>query len=103
MEIGESAEETARRELLEETGLKVDELELFDVFSGRDLYYKYPTGEEVYNVTIVYLGKGTNGSIQLEDGEHMDFCYFDLAEIPDEISPPIKPILQRLNEPSKND
>ena len=50
MELGETTEETARRELLEETGLTADGLTLFDVFSGEELYYRYPSGEEVYNI-----------------------------------------------------
>ncbi len=34
MELGETTEETARRELLEETNLQAGEMELFGVFSG---------------------------------------------------------------------
>src|SRR3954452_21051435 len=34
MELGESAEETVRREVWEETGLHVGDLRLFGVFSG---------------------------------------------------------------------
>ena len=36
MEPGESAEDTARRELLEETGLTAHSLELVEVLSGKD-------------------------------------------------------------------
>ena len=34
MELGESTEEVARREVYEETGLRVDELHLINVYSG---------------------------------------------------------------------
>ena len=98
MELGESTEETARRELFEETGLAVDELSLFDVFSGKELYYRYPSGDEVYMVTIVYLALNEQGSVNLFDGEHYDFQYFDLTNLPENISPPIKPILKKLVE-----
>lgn len=98
MELGETTEETARRELLEETGLEVDELTLFGVFSGKELYYRYPSGEEVYNVSIVYLTHDAYGTVKLFDGEHYDFQYFDLANLPENISPPIKPILKKLVE-----
>jgi 8-oxo-dGTP pyrophosphatase MutT (NUDIX family) len=53
MELGETTEETARRELLEETSLEVDELTLFGVFSGSELYY--PTRGEVYLVSAFTL------------------------------------------------
>ena len=98
MELGETTEETARRELLEETGLEVDDLSLFGVFSGQELYYRYPSGEEVYNVSIVYLVDDVHGTVVLSDGEHSDFQYFDLADLPENISPPIKPILRKYLE-----
>lgn len=98
MELGETTEETARRELLEETGLEVDELSLFGVFSGKELYYRYPSGEEVYNVSIVYLARDAHGTVQLFDGEHYDFQFFDLEKLPENISPPILPILRKLME-----
>lgn len=53
-ELGERVEEAAKRETLDETGLKIGEMDLFGVFSGPELYYKYPNGDEVYSVTIVY-------------------------------------------------
>ena len=98
MELGETTEETARRELLEETGLEVGDLTLFDVFSGKELYYRYPSGEEVYNVSIVYLTHEVHGTVKLFDGEHYDFQYFDLANLPENVSLPIKPILRKLME-----
>ena len=98
MELGETTEETARRELLEETGLEISELTLFGVFSGKELYYRYPSGEEVYNVSIVYLARNVHGIIKLSDGEHREFKYFDLSQLPENISPPIKPILKKLTE-----
>ena len=37
----------SKRELFEETGLIAHDLELFGVFSGKDLHYIYPNGDEV--------------------------------------------------------
>ena len=98
MELGESTENTARRELLEETGLETDKLILYDVFSGKELYYRYPSGDEVYIVTVVYLARDVHGTLELADGEHYDFQYFDLAQLPENVSPPIRPILKKLME-----
>ena len=94
MEPGESAEDAARRETLEETNLEAEELSLFGVFSGPEPYYKYPNGDEVYNVSIVYTSHDWRGKIKL-NREHGEWRWFDAGEIPEDISPPIEPIIER--------
>ncbi len=54
MELGESVEETARREVFEETGLTVGRLELFGVFSPPELV-TYPNRDRAQIVTVSYL------------------------------------------------
>ena len=69
MDPGESLEETARREVMEEVGLEVDELKLMNVFSGPEQYYQYPNGDQVFNVTAVYTAtdlKSASISIEVE-------------------------------------
>ena len=39
VELGEKTEDAAKREVFEEVGLKVSDLELFSVFSGDGLHY----------------------------------------------------------------
>jgi ADP-ribose pyrophosphatase YjhB (NUDIX family) len=94
VEPGEVVEDSARRETLEETGLEIGELTLFGVFSGADQFYRYPNGDEIHNVTIVYLAHAPDGKIHISE-EHTDWKYFALNEIPLEISPPIIPILKK--------
>lgn len=64
MEIGETLEQVAKRELFEETGLTANNLMLLEVFSGQDLYYQYPHGDEVYNVVAAYICKDYKGIIR---------------------------------------
>jgi 8-oxo-dGTP pyrophosphatase MutT (NUDIX family) len=98
-EPGERVEEAAKRETLEETGLIVGEMQLFGVFSGPELFYKYPNGDEVYNVTIVYLTrdfKDDTGGVQVTiDSEHTEWGWFATTEIPENISPPMKPTIEQ--------
>ena len=94
MEPGESAETTVRRETLEETNLEIGEMSLFGVFSGPELYYKYPNGDEVYNVSIVYVSYDWRGEIKL-NGEHSEWNWFAAADIPEEGSLPIKPVIEQ--------
>lgn len=95
-EPGEYVEAAAKRETLEETGLEVGEMTLFGVFSGPELYYKYPNGDEVYNVTIVYLSRDWRGAVEI-NAEHTEFRWFAVDEIPapEQISPPIIPVIER--------
>jgi 8-oxo-dGTP pyrophosphatase MutT (NUDIX family) len=93
-EPGEVVEDAAKRETFEETNLEIIEMSLFGVFSGPELYYKYPNGDEVYNVTIMYLSHEWRGEIKLNH-EHTEWRWFSVGDIPDDLSPPIKPILKR--------
>lgn len=94
VEPGEVIEEAAKRETREETNLDILEMSLFGVFSGLELYYKYPNGDEVYNVSIVYLARGWRGEIKLND-EHSQWNWFYADDIPKDISPPIRTILEQ--------
>ena len=94
-ELGEEAEETARRELLEETGLTARCLELFGVFSGEDMHYVYPNGDEVYNVDIVYICRDHSGELTPQEGEVDELRFFDADRLPENISPPSRRPLER--------
>lgn len=93
-EPGEVIEDAARRETVEETTLEVGEMSLFGVFSGPELYYKYPNGDEVYNVTIAYLSRDWHGEIKLSD-EHTEWNWFPASEIPVDVSPPIRVVIEQ--------
>jgi 8-oxo-dGTP pyrophosphatase MutT (NUDIX family) len=99
-EPGEVVEEAAKRETLEETNLAVGDMSLFGVFSGPELYYKYPNGDEVYNVTIMYVTRDWRGEIRL-NSEHTEWNWFFAHEIPDDVSPPIRPIIEKFKQLDK--
>ncbi|WP_174612753.1 NUDIX hydrolase [Virgibacillus ihumii] len=82
MEIGESLEQAAERELFEETGLRAESFKFVDILSGKDFYFKYPNGDEVYNVISVYLAESPNGDLSIDDGESLELRYFALDELP---------------------
>lgn len=95
VEPGEVLEEAAARELREETGLVAHSLELYGVFSGPELRYVYPNGDEVYNVDIVYICRVWHGMPVPQSGEVEELRFFALTELPDEISPPIRKALYK--------
>ena len=99
MELDESAEECARRELLEEMGIHADELKFFMVNSGPETHYIYPNGDEVSNVEIIYLCRKYHGTPVRQEEEIEELRYFELSEITmDMISPPIRPVFEKYLE-----
>jgi 8-oxo-dGTP pyrophosphatase MutT (NUDIX family) len=94
MELGETLEHCAVREAQEEVGLTCHSLDLFGVYSGPELYYRYPNGDELYNVTTVYLCRDFSGTITVDPTEGSDAAFFAIKDIPSEISPPIRPVIE---------
>lgn len=95
LEPGEVMENVARRELFEETGLEARTLQLLEIFSGADFYYQYPNGDEVHNVVAAYICQDYGGSVKIEQSEVLDLKFFNIKELPQEISPPDQPIIDR--------
>ena len=96
MELGESFEECARREALEETGLECKELTYFMHMSGEKMHYIYPNGDEVYISEVVFLCKKYRGDLEVQESEVQEQRFFDLYNLPDHISPINKEVLQML-------
>ena len=101
VELDEVVEEAAKRELFEETGLIAESLELFGVFSGKDTHYRYPNGDEVSNVDIVYVCKQYSGELKCQDGEVEKLKFFRIDEIPQNISKPIRVALDKWVEQNR--
>lgn len=82
MELGESLEDTARREVKEETGLLICDLKLLGIFSGQDYYFKVSNGDELYSVTAVYLTRDFKGELNIDNEESLDLQFFNLNKLP---------------------
>nr|WP_228469213.1 NUDIX hydrolase [Paenibacillus sp. JNUCC-31] len=95
LEPGESLEEAAARELYEEAGLRAGAYKLITVFSGQDMYYKYPHGDEVYNVMAVYEATEIQGEPTVMDDEGLELRYFDLSMPIPEINPFTEYVLKK--------
>lgn len=78
MEIDETAEEAARRECLEETGLEVELRGLFGVWS-----FKHEE-KQTSGVLILYVARIVGGE-PLAGSDSVEVKFFAPAEIPDEI------------------
>ena len=88
-ELDERVEDAAARELLEETGLVANKLKLFGVFSGPELHYIYPNGDEVSNIDVVFLCRDYSGTLRCQQEESEAFRFFEAGKLPEKLSPPI--------------
>ena len=82
MELGESFEDVAKRELKEETNLEADELKLIRVLSGKETYREYPNGDKLYDITAIYVVKKYHNDIMINDNESDKLEWFDINNLP---------------------
>lgn len=93
MNLGETVEEAARREVFEETGLIVGELTLFGVFTDEHMY---PGGNQAWTVSIVYTSDEIRGEPVADGEEGLELRYFSLGALPEPLFAPNKPILEAI-------
>jgi len=83
MELGESTEDTARREVFEETGLTVGKLNLIDIFSGPEYFLKLDNGDEFYSVTTAYYTQEVSGNINMDETEGLELKFINIDKLPE--------------------
>lgn len=95
MELGESFEDCARREALEESGLIADKLEFFDLESGEPTHYTYPHGDEIYVAGVLYLCREYHGELKAQEEEVVQQRFFSEDELPSPMDPMNEDFIRR--------
>jgi 8-oxo-dGTP pyrophosphatase MutT (NUDIX family) len=85
MELGESPEDTARREVFEETGMQVQQLQLLDVYSGPNYFVKLANGDEFQTVTAAYYTHAYEGELTVNRSEAYALQFFDIHKLPEDM------------------
>ncbi|ALQ67670.1 NUDIX hydrolase [Bacillus thuringiensis] len=80
MEIGESAAETAIREIKEETGYDVEINELIGVYTK--YFQSYPNGDRAQSILIFFSCSITGGEKKIDSDETLDLKFFPLNKMP---------------------
>ena len=93
---GGSFEEAAIREAKEEVGLTLKTLKLFNVYSGRECYNKYPNGHEIYNASAMFICFDYEGEIILDEDETKNAVFFSKEAFPKtfDINPPDRVVIE---------
>lgn len=81
MELGESAKETAIREIKEETGLDVEVSKLIGIYTA--YYDEYPNGDRAQTIAIFLEFNVTGGQIIESNEETLELRYFALTDFPE--------------------
>lgn len=82
MELYETIEETAIRELKEEAGIEAQDLKLLGVLSGKEYYFEYPNGDKMCTVIVLFKVENYNGEIIINDEESRELKFFSLNNLP---------------------
>ncbi len=80
MELGESAEETAKREIMEETGLEVEILQLIGVYTK--IFDVYPNSDQCQSILFFFKVKVLGGELKFDGEETLELRFFDLDKVP---------------------
>ena len=98
MELGESFEEVARRELKEETNLDIIDLEMVKVLSGKDTYREYPNGDKLYDITAIFVVKKYSGELRVNDNESKKLEWFNVGNLPSNMTEHTKNYLEKYGD-----
>lgn len=69
-------------------------MKLYGVFSGPELHYVYPHGDEVYCVDTVYVCDDFEGELNAEIAEVSELRWFSFHDVPENLSPPVGKIIR---------
>lgn len=98
MELGEEIEDTLKREVYEETGLRISNPYFFKIYSGESLHIIYPNQDEVYYLTVVYIVREYHGVLKSLDGESIELKFYSWDELPKNLTNQVHVILNDLHQ-----
>ncbi len=87
MDLGESFETVAIREVKEETNLTIRTLEFFKNYSGPSHHVVLENGDEMYVVTAVFYTTDYEGDLQHNPDESLRVQFFSLDQLPELMVP----------------
>jgi 8-oxo-dGTP pyrophosphatase MutT (NUDIX family) len=82
LEPGETPEAGLRREVAEETGLRVEPLRLTGVYSSPRYNVTYPNGDQVQQITHCYECRIAGGALRADGGEALAHEFFSPGALP---------------------
>lgn len=94
MELGESLEEAGIREVYEETGLKIKNLNFLAIYSGKEYFVKLKNGDEFYAITAAYVTSDYTGNLKVDGVESVDLQFVDIKNFSEKINPKMRELIK---------
>ena len=95
MEVGVSLEETAIREVYEESGLTIESLMQLQTFSGTAFRFKLKNEDEIYVVTTLFLANQVSGEMAYDSNdETLNLKYFSYQDLPETLEDEYRKYIQ---------
>ncbi|MGY3717367.1 NUDIX hydrolase [Sutcliffiella cohnii] len=85
MELGETVQETARREVFEETGLRLGELNLFGMYSGPKYDKTFSNGDQVSMMLVLFTCTDYKGELVKSNEESLKNTFFSINNLPENL------------------
>ncbi len=85
VELGETYLQALERELKEEINVKPIAPELMGIYSGKDFYFEYPNGDQIYDSLCVFLVEKYEGNLQQDNEEVTDLQWFAMEDLPEQL------------------
>lgn len=82
IDLNETITEGVKREVYEETGLVIDDLTLFAIFSGEKTNFYYPNGDVTQYVDLYFIAHKYDGILKTSDSESAKIYFCSLDELP---------------------
>ncbi|HNQ84655.1 MAG TPA: NUDIX domain-containing protein [Deltaproteobacteria bacterium] len=87
VELGETVLEALRREVHEETSLRVLSAEPMGLYTGPQQRFAYPNGDEVQCFAVAFIVSQWEGSPRPDGTEGTDLCFWPRTGLPDNLVP----------------
>ncbi len=81
IELGETPEMAAKREVKEETGLDIEVQKLIGIYTDSDVVY--PNGDKAHSICICYEMKIIGGELVCDKDETLELKFFSLNDMPE--------------------
>lgn len=80
LDLGETYESCAVREVKEETGIDVSIVDTLGIFYCMDKVF--PNGDQAQMIAQIFVARATSNQFEIDGVETLDVSYFNLSELP---------------------